>query len=137
MKDLKTEFLDYMDLNGVRYRELNDHAVLISYHGEKLNTISIHVIFEQDHPGIVKLACWEIAHFPEDRLEAGFALCNRLNSRFRWVKFYLDEDRDFRAELDLLVNPSHVGEPCTMLVAQMAQIIDEAYPEITRALWPS
>ena len=45
MKDLKTEFLDYMDLNGVRYRELNDHAVLISYHGEKLNTISIHVIF--------------------------------------------------------------------------------------------
>ena len=61
--------------------------------------------------------------------------CNKANCRFRWVKFYLDDDNDIVANADVLIDEYTVGEECAGIVSRIDSIIDDAYPDFMRAMW--
>lgn len=135
MANYKAEYLSYMDDKGIKYKEMDERRVRVSYSGDNLTTIPIHVIFDKDGDNLVAFDCWEIAKFKEDKLAAGMVLCNSLNEKFRWVKFYIDSDRDLRCQADAIVDHETVGSECSELVRRMVGIIDQAYPEVMKALW--
>lgn len=135
MSKYKSEFMRYLDQKGVKYQELDDRRVLVRYGGENLKTIAVTVSFDKNESNTVQLYSFEIASFKEDKFAAGLLACNALNARFRWVKFYLDSDRDVIAEMDAVVDYNSVGEECFELVIRMVGIIDEAYPEFMKAMW--
>ncbi|MBP5789297.1 MAG: YbjN domain-containing protein [Neisseriaceae bacterium] len=69
----------------------------------------------------------------EDKI---YALMNRLNAQFRWVKFTLIESsKTIVAADDLLLEEKTIGEETFSHAMQMARIIDEAYPEMMQTIW--
>ena len=68
-------------------------------------------------------------------LAKGLITCNELNAKYRWVKFYLDKDKDVCVSLDAYIDEHTVGEECLNLVRRMINISDEAYPLFMKALW--
>lgn len=129
----KQAFMAYMEQQGVKYRDKDEFVVTVTYTGDNLKTIPIYVFFDKDGDGLVQLACWEICNFSEDKQAAGLICCNQLNSKYRWVKFYVDSDRDTRAEMDAIIDPQTVGAECLSLVRRMVNIVDEAYPTLMAA----
>jgi hypothetical protein len=135
MADFKAAFLHYMDQKEIKYTDVKENTVRVAYSGDNLKSIPIFVFFDKDGNNLIQFACWEIATFNEDKYAAGLLTCNALNSKFRWVKFYLDSDQCVRAVLDAYVDLETVGEECTHIIQTMVGIIDEAYPDLMKALW--
>lgn len=138
MPDYKQLFLDYMDASGVRYSDLRADVVRVTYTGDNLKSIPVYVFFDKDGEGLVCLNCWDIARFPEHRKAHGVITCNELNKRYRWVKFYLDDDLDIVAQIDACVDEVTCGSECLSLVRRMVSIVDEGYQQIAvhdRGAW--
>ena len=130
----KQLFMNYMDQNNIKYVDRGENRVRVTYNGENLNTIPIIVIFDKDGGNTVAFKCWDIANF-KNKVDTGINVCNKLNNHWRWVTFCIDDDGDVAASLDSYVDDFNCGELCMNLVRRMVNIIDDAYPDIARALW--
>ncbi|MBQ8001714.1 MAG: YbjN domain-containing protein [Ruminococcus sp.] len=133
--DYKAEFLRYMDDHGIKYTDRGEHVVRVAYSGENLNSIPVLVIFDEDGENMVQFVCFEVASYKQDKLAAGLITCNALNQKYRWVKFYLDDDNDIRVECDAYVSPGTAGEECMNMVHRVVSITDKAYPTIMKSIW--
>ena len=60
---------------------------------------------------------------------------NKLNAKYRYVKFVLDSDGDVNLEYDYLMRDPDPAASAKELVIRIVKIVDEAYPEIMHALW--
>lgn len=60
---------------------------------------------------------------------------NKLNGRFRYVKFAMDDDGEIDLEYDYLVRCPNPVASAEEIVIRMVKIVDEAYPELMRAMW--
>lgn len=130
----KSQFLRHMDNEGIRYDDLKEFVVKITYNGDNLESIPVLVFFDEDNDPIVQLKCWNIANF-KGKEEIGYEVCNRMNNQWRWVKFYIDDDADIVASIDAYIDMDTCGEECLNLVRRVVNITDEAYPEFAKARW--
>ena len=60
---------------------------------------------------------------------------NKLNSKYRYVKFVLDKASDINLEYDYLVRCPDPSVSAKEIMIRIVKIVDEAYPEIMRAMW--
>ena len=128
----KSEFLRACDAQGIRYRDVDENRVSISYRGENTNDITVVVIFDNDGDGLVALRCWSFGKAtPSKRLEF-LECCNSLNTTYRWVKFYIDNDGDIAVSDDAVIDISSVGPEVIQLVHRMVGIYDDAYLELMK-----
>ena len=134
MQPYAQEFCNYMDAHNIKYTVKKDNVIRVSYSGTNMDTIAIFVIFDVDNDPLVQLQCWEIQNFKTNE-PAALVLCNELNKEYRWVKFYIDKDKDIIASLDAVIEKNTCGEECMQLVRRMVNIIDGAFPQIARARW--
>ena len=130
----KQLFLDYMDSNGIRYSDRDEYCVRVTYEGENLKSIPIYVFFDKDGDPIIQMKCWEILNFKNNEAKA-YVVCNELNAKYRWIRFYLDNDADIVTDCDAYIDEDTCGEECMKLVRRMVNITDEAYPVLAKALW--
>lgn len=129
-------FCKHMDDKGIKYRTVDERCVRISYNGDNISSVVVHVIFDKDGGHTVTFRDWEICSFKDDSKYAkGLIVCNAMNAQYRWVKFYLDDDRDVVAQCDAVVDEDTVGKECMELVLRLVNIVDEAYPNFMKALW--
>ena len=135
--DYKRQYELYMDEKGIKYTELDEKSLRVTYVGDNLKTIPISVFFEEDGDPMVTLKCWEIAQFKEEKVGKGLFTCILKNKEYRWVKFYIDDDSDVVASCDSFIDTGNVGESCHFLVRTMVNIIDAVYPAFMEALWSS
>lgn len=132
-----TNCMRYLDMRKIKYLEIDDYTLRISYSCDNIDNISVYVRFDKDGGNTVTLNAFQIANFganSEKNLK-GLIVCNALNQKLRWVKFYLDEESDLIAECDAIVDPETVGEECLSLILKIVHIVDESYPLIMKALW--
>ncbi len=127
-------FMEYMDREGVKYTKQKDHVVKVAYSGDNMDSIPIFVFFDEDNEPLVAFKCWDIMNFKSNEA-AALVVCNTLNSEYRWVKFFLDKDKDIVASLDAMVDRQTCGEECLSLVRRMVNILDDVYPRIAKARW--
>ena len=137
MKSSKfSAYLRYMDKKGIKYTAIDDRAVRVQYSGDNVNTIAVIVIFDENNSGkTVHFVVTSLAKFNEKKLANGLVVCNTLNQKFRWTKFYIDNDMDLRVEADAIVDDESVGEECAEMVQRIVQISDQAYPEVMKVVW--
>lgn len=133
MASYKQAYLNYMDSKGIKYREIDDRCVRVSYSGDNMRSISVLVVFDKEGKNLAQFVCTEVANFKDNKYAAGLVLCNSLNAKYRWCKFYLDKDSDLLVEADAILDMGSVGEECSSLVSRMVDIIDTAYPDVMRA----
>ena len=137
MLKYKSLFMSYMDSECVKYSDLdteNDNVVKVVYNGDNLNSIPIYVFFDTDDDPLVQFKCWNIANF-KGKEDKAVRLCNNLNAKWRWVRFFVDSDSDIIADIDAVVDFGSCGAECLQLVRRIVNIVDESYPEIASALW--
>ena len=128
------EFSRYMDANGIKYTEQKENVLKVVYNGDNLSSIPVYVFFDEDNAPYVQFKCWDIQSFKNNEA-AALVVCNELNAEYRWVKFYLDGDKDIVASIDAVIDMNTCGEVCLNLVRRVVNIVDEAYPQIAKARW--
>ena len=60
---------------------------------------------------------------------------NFLNNKYRFVKFVCDKDGDVNVEYDYPVRAVNPAASAREMVNRFANIIDESYPVLMKALW--
>ncbi|MBQ9000879.1 MAG: YbjN domain-containing protein [Eggerthellaceae bacterium] len=96
--------------------------------------VAIHLVFDLDGES-AQVVTSPIANAPGEKTSKMLLILNECNHKFRWVKFYLDNDNDVVANGDVIFNEQNAGEACIELVMRTASIIDDAYPEIMKGIW--
>ena len=134
MANYKNLFMRFMDRNNIKYTDVKENVVKVVYTGDNLKTIPVFVFFDADGDPIVSFKCWEIANFKDEKMAGGIVACNQLNNKYRWVKFYLDDDCDVVAQIDAYIDEETCGNECTSLVKRMVNIVDEGYPTFMLSL---
>lgn len=135
MSKYKDLFMSHMDAIGIKYAEVNENVVSVAYKGDNMDSIAVFVHFDKDGDNDVRFVVWHIGKFPDNKLGAGLVACNALNAKFRWIKFYIDNDSEGCAECDAVLDENSAGEECMSLVRRTVSIVDDAYPELMRALY--
>lgn len=104
--------------------------------GWRVDNTSVDVLsIFPDNGKYVWLRCFNFAKCPKDHLAQVMIACNMLNQQYKWVKFYVDEDGDVQAEDDAIIDAATAGSETLELALRMAQIVDEAYPVIMKAIY--
>ncbi|MBQ4099496.1 MAG: YbjN domain-containing protein [Clostridia bacterium] len=127
-------FTEHMDAKGVKYTVKSENVVNVTYNGDNKDEISIYVVFDKDGDGLVELKCWDVEKF-KNKKDSALKVCNDLNLKYRWVKFYVDDDDDVIVSMDAIIDRSTCGAECLSLVLRLVNILDDAYPEIAKARW--
>ena len=136
MANYKSQFLRYIGLQGIKYSELDNTTVSIVYAGEKAPSISILVSFDADGNNYSEFGCYSIGAVKKDEKYANaIVLCNDLNKQYRWVKFFVDDNRNIVAKADAILEYSSAGSTCLEMVTRLVSIIDSCYPDFMKLMW--
>ena len=135
MANYKAQYLRYMDAHNIIYTTSNN-IVSITYSGKNSQSITILVSFDPDGNNLVEFGCYSIGSCNSDEKYANaIVLCNEMNKKYRWVKFFVDDDRAVVGKADAIVESSSVGSECSEIVNRMVGIVDDVYPEFMRLMW--
>ncbi|MCD7760225.1 MAG: hypothetical protein LUH16_00385 [Clostridiales bacterium] len=135
MANYKSLFMSYMDSSNVKYSEPREDVVKVVFKGDNLKSIPIFVFFDKDGKPLVSLICGEITNFKGNKVTTGILSCNDMNNKYSWVKFYVNDDGNVHAKIDVDIDNNTCGRVCLSLIVRMAKIIDEAYPVFMKAQW--
>ena len=93
MANFKAQYLRYMDAHNIKYTTIND-IVSVTYTGSKSQSITILVAFDSGGANLAEFACYSIGTCTGDEKYANaIVLCNEMNKKFRWINFFVDDDR--------------------------------------------
>ncbi|MBQ2990735.1 MAG: YbjN domain-containing protein [Clostridia bacterium] len=78
-----------------------------------------------------------VNEIPKDKRSTALEICNGLNSKFRYLKFCVDNDGDFSVEYDFPVKTSDelVGKFAVETFLRIIKILDREYQGIAQALY--
>lgn len=96
--------------------------------------VTIHVVFDLDGTSAQVISS-SIANVPAEKTARVLLVLNECNNKFRWTKFYLDGDNDVIANGDVIFDEQNAADACIEVVMRTANIIDEAYADIMKAIW--
>lgn len=133
--DYKKLYMKHMDSVGIKYTDVDDFVVRVSYYCDNMDSIDVYVLFNDEGKNLVKLVSWTIlTATTDDALAGGILACNEMNNTYRWTKFYIDSDNDLDAQIDCIVDEYTVGEELVDLVERIVSIADDAYPTFAAAM---
>lgn len=131
----KQATLRHFDSQGIKYTDIDERAVRVSYNGDNMDSIDIIVIFDNDDTNYVTFKCWSIGKFNDSNYSRGLLVCNDMNNHYRWAKFYLDSDKEVTVECDAILEMSTCGAEVLELVRRLVNITDESYPNFMKVRW--
>ena len=128
-----------MTERGLKFDHVDEYdnpMVSLSFGGGDFSYthVAIHLVFDLDGES-AQVVTSPIANAPGEKTAKMLLVLNECNHKFRWVKFYLDDDNDVVSNGDVIFNEQNAGEACIELVMRTASIIDDAYPEIMKGIW--
>jgi hypothetical protein len=127
----------YFDSIGLKYGlEGDNREVISSGFGGMSNLSSIRILLIFDAEGqTMHLIAPQIVKVPQEKVGAMYKTVNALNQKFRWVKFYIDNDGDVMVDADCILDMDSCGQECLEIMQRTASIANEAFPIIMKELW--
>ena len=113
------------------YREFDDGKVSIDFPysgkvarcifgGDEGEYLSIYIIYES---------------VPENKLAEAVFACNSLNSEYKWVKFYVDDDKDLMLQDDAILSLDNAADESMELLIRIFNIANEAKATLMKAIY--
>ena len=129
----------YLDSKGVRYTyyerdENRNEAIRVSYNCNNVESVSVFLFFDANDR-TVNAKSFSIAKVPTEKLADIYVILNDLNYAYRWVKLYVDEEKEVTVSGDAIISQKTAGEECLEMILNFINIIDELYPKIMKAIW--
>lgn len=128
------QFVKFLQEKSIKYTEVNEKSMKITYGGKNVNSVSVIIVFGDDCQD-VQLAVLSIVAVPEEKRPEVYRVCSENNMHYRWVKFYLDSDGDLTADADAIIRPGDGPEICFEMLLHIISIVDKAYPSFMKAMW--
>lgn len=131
-------FSKYLDNEGTIYTykgktDNGEDIFLISFGGDNTD-VTVNLFFDNDDTGAV-LYVWNLYEIKPSQADECIKVCNDLNSRYRFVKFYYDEsDCTVTVQSDVIFRADDIGELCNEIVHRTAFLSDEGYLVLQEAL---
>lgn len=138
MTAIKTIVTDYFKSRDIKFSYDDDpatgRAIAVPWSLCSLN-LTPHVILDRDGTSLAVGAMLPM-RVPAGKLLDAFDVVNAINSRYRWVCFYVDtSDNTIMMRADANVDPTTAGPIALNLVLRMTHIANDAYPRIVKALF--
>ena len=132
-------FIDELDRLGIKPEKAYDmtdgkSVVVCSRSGRHNAWYEVFFVFDRDESGVC-MHILRLVTFPEDRTGQVFDALNALNRKYRWLKFYSDNDCNIHVQEDAPLHGENGGKYCVRMLKRATRIIDDTYPDIMRALW--
>lgn len=126
----------YFDSKDLRYSVSGDDEEIIEVGmSTDYTNVRVKLIFGEDCTD-VGLRAYDIAKIPEEKIIDSIICCNQLNSKYRWVKFYFEQDdRTITVSEDAVIDLETAGAECFELFLRMVGIIEKAYPVIMKTIY--
>jgi hypothetical protein len=126
-------FVKNLEAKGLNFRSgtnsNNDSVVEFPYEGKITKCI-----FSGDDGKYLSLYML-YENIPEEKLADLIFACNELNTKYKWVTFYVDGDRDLMLHDDALLSYDTAADEAFEMLVRMINISTEAKPVIMRALY--
>nr|MCR4875889.1 YbjN domain-containing protein [Clostridiales bacterium] len=103
------------------------------FNGEKTVTNLLIHIDAQDHTVMIRAA--DIAKVPIDRKYDVLVVLNQLNEKYRWSRFYVDGNETINVQTDQILAGESSGAIVMELILRINSIVNDAFPEIMKAIW--
>ena len=134
---LRQEFTDHLDSRGYKYMiaDENDNIVVLGF-AASYSTLDTTVFVDFDESadvqgiGCVHFVVQDFAHCTDDKLGEVYVKLNELNRRFRWVKFWIDDDNAITADADAMLFQGSTGPECLDYVVHMSRIVEKGFNEL-------
>ena len=72
---------------------------------------------------------------PSDNIAQAILLCNTLNTKYKWVTFYVDEDNDLMLHDDAILTPSNAAEEAMEILIRLIKLSRDLKPEIMKEIY--
>ena len=116
-----------------------DNTISVNYWGNNSNELKMYIISNENENGeaIVKFLSASLGTFDEDSFLNGIKICNELNQKYNWVKFFIYEDYSLLCSYDEKYSDNSIlnATDCIQMVLNIFAIIDDAYPDVMRGRW--
>lgn len=113
----------------------DEEIIRINFNADNVESVRISLFFDKEDKNVA-IRSFNICKVEEAKKAKIYQVMSKLNDDFRWVKFSIDEnDNTVTASTDAVIRMDVAGEICYELVFRMVNIVDDAYPEIMKALW--
>ncbi len=143
MSKLKEIFLAGLDENDIHYvnidPEAEDSRILTITYGmaddEPPESVKYWIVFDKEDQQGFEIHC-TLTKVPEAKVSDCYALCNEINSSYRFIKVFVDEDRDFEVIIDGKVNEDCVYELIRSYISLLNDLIPSiVYPKLMKTIW--
>ena len=134
MAELAELFRIFMDKKELRYERPTEDLFKVSFKTSHSNNLSIFICFDEEDEPCIQLRCANIINF-ESKRELAYQMCNDLNAKYRWVKFYISDGGDINCETDALVTRDTSTMISYRLMQKIIGFVDYIYPELAKARW--
>ncbi|MBQ9683302.1 MAG: YbjN domain-containing protein [Neisseriaceae bacterium] len=131
MSQLARQVKAYFDDKKLNYEtrtgENEETLIRAGFEMKNSEAVSIIMVFPKDEQAC-KLFAYDIIQFKAARRNEEYKFCNDVNVRYRWVKFYAEEQADnITATMDILLPSIDMcGEKVFASCMNFLGIIDEA-----------
>lgn len=106
-------------------------SVFIKYNGDNFNNLTFSFFFDEGGDA-VSVKVFSIMQFTKAQLADAYKFCNEMNNEWRWIRFYVDSDDEFTADMDAVVYPDSpsCGQDCVALLRRAVRIVDKVCGEL-------
>ncbi|MGN1030812.1 MAG: YbjN domain-containing protein, partial [Butyricicoccaceae bacterium] len=95
-------FTERLDRDEIKWKEMDSKNgrddIRLIYGGDNKDPIVLHFFFEKDEE-TVSVRNYDLCTCPKDKMAKMLIALNRVNAKYKWVNFYMDEDNDIIAQL--------------------------------------
>ncbi|MBQ3264732.1 MAG: YbjN domain-containing protein [Ruminococcus sp.] len=125
VEDLKKKGLAYDvhegdDGDTVVIFPYNGKQTLFIFSGNEGKSVSMYTVYEK---------------VPDSKLTDMYVLCNSLNAKLKWLKFFVDDSNNLVVQDDAILTPETAAEECFELLIVRLKILDEVKGSIMRTIW--
>ncbi|MBR7117714.1 MAG: YbjN domain-containing protein [Clostridia bacterium] len=124
-------FIAALKSEGIKFNKSDDKpSVFINYSGDNFDSLTFSFFFDDDGESVA-IKVFSIKQFEKSELDEAYEFCNKMNNEWRWIRFYVDSDDEFTADMDAVVRPNDkaCGQECVGLLHRAVRIVDKVCGE--------
>ena len=127
----KAAFEERLKLDGIKFVSEDGRAIVrVTYSGKFFEAVTFSFLFDDDGTSAA-LSVYSIADFDRDELTDAWEFCNRVNGKYRWLRFFVDSDRELAATADLTFAHTTAAMTCTELLLRAVATLDAVCGELS------
>lgn len=139
MKNSTRQFVELLVDKEINYSIIEDSGcdsdkedvLMVLNNGEYMQNMQLRIFLQESNISIYM----KIGQVTQEKVNTLILKLNEINSKYRFVKFYIEDDISIFAEIDYDFNQEDAADVCLQACIRIVTIVDECYPEIMKTIW--